>query len=55
MARGNPVGDFNTRGQTKCPHCGDYFPDNWVASHVASCPKNPANQTTEGTEETDGG
>jgi len=41
----NPVGDFNTRGQDKCPHCGDYFPSAWAASHVSGCPKNPANAT----------
>lgn len=40
----NPEGEFNTRGQTKCRHCGDYFPDAWVNSHVGGCPKNPANQ-----------
>lgn len=37
----NPVGEFNTAGQDKCPHCGDYFPSNWAASHIASCPSKP--------------
>jgi hypothetical protein len=40
----NPVGDFNTRGQDKCQHCSDYFPEAWVQSHRDSCHKNPANQ-----------
>jgi hypothetical protein len=39
----NPEGDFNTRGQDKCPHCSDYFPSSWVVGHVAGCAKNPAN------------
>jgi hypothetical protein len=47
----NPVGDFNTAGQGKCNHCGDWFPENWVASHIANCPKNPANQTEQTNEE----
>lgn len=41
MARGNPVGDFNTAGQGKCRHCGDYFPESWVAGHIAACPSRP--------------
>lgn len=52
MARSrDPVGDFNTRGQEKCPHCGDYFPESWAANHVDSCPRNPANRPTSTTEE----
>lgn len=41
MARGNPVGEFNTRGQGKCPHCGNYFPENWVTGHIATCSSRP--------------
>ena len=44
---GNPVGEFNTRGQDKCPHCGDYYPSAWVVGHINGCAKNPANQTTD--------
>jgi hypothetical protein len=43
----NPVGEFNTAGQDKCPHCGDYFPSAWAASHIDSCTKNPKNITKE--------
>jgi hypothetical protein len=43
----NPVGEFNTRGQDKCTHCGDYFPSAWIVSHIDSCPKNPKNITKE--------
>lgn len=54
MARSrNPVGDFNTAGQDKCPHCGDYFPENWSLSHINGCAKNPANQVTSTTETTE--
>lgn len=45
--RGNPVGDFNTQGRTKCPYCGGYIPDAAVHSHMAGCTSNPANQTEE--------
>jgi hypothetical protein len=37
----NPVGDFNTAGQGKCQHCGDWFPEAWVQSHRDSCARNP--------------
>lgn len=37
-----PEGDFNTRGQNKCPYCGDWFPEAWVLSHMDKCPNNPA-------------
>lgn len=40
----NPVGDFNTSGQTKCPYCGSYFPSAWVVNHMNMCDNNPANQ-----------
>lgn len=40
--RNNPVGEFNTRGQDKCPHCGDYFPENWSLKHINGCASNPA-------------
>lgn len=41
MPRRDPLGDFNTAGQRKCPHCGSYFPENWVAGHVATCASRP--------------
>jgi len=47
MARGNPVGDFNTSGQGKCWFCGGYFPEAWLANHAAGCDKNPDNQEEE--------
>jgi hypothetical protein len=47
----NPVGDFNTAGQDKCPHCSDYKPSAWILSHINSCDKNPANQTPPPTKE----
>lgn len=34
----NPVGDFNTQGQTKCGDCGDYYPEGWN-SHGSRCPE----------------
>lgn len=43
MRSRNPVGDFNTAGQGKCPHCGDYYPSAWVVPHIDGCAKNPAN------------
>jgi len=43
----NPVGDFNTSGQDKCWHCGDYFPSAWIMDHAAKCAKNPDNQVEE--------
>lgn len=43
----NDVGEFYTRGQRKCQHCGDYYPENWIGSHETNCPKNPANVETE--------
>lgn len=47
MPRRNDVGDWYTQGQKKCRHCGNYFPENWADSHVASCSSNPDNQTTD--------
>lgn len=47
MGKKDPVGEFNTRGQEKCPHCGDYFPEAWVLSHISGCDKNPDNKKTE--------
>lgn len=44
MVRGNPVGDFNTYGQSKCPYCGDYMPTAWIANHMSMCESNPSNQ-----------
>lgn len=40
----NPVGEFYTRGQDKCPHCGDYFPERWVVDHIKKCKENPENK-----------
>lgn len=40
----DPVGDFNTQGQDKCPYCGDYFPEAWSMNHINGCDKNPANK-----------
>lgn len=40
----NLVGDFNTAGQDKCPHCGDYFPQAWSLSHINSCDRDPDRQ-----------
>lgn len=34
----NPMGEWYTQGQTKCPDCGDYYPEGW-ASHGAACPR----------------
>lgn len=45
--RGNPIGDFNTRGLTKCPYCGGYIPDAVIDGHMGQCTSNPANQTEE--------
>jgi len=36
----NPVGDFNTQGQTKCDDCGGYYPEGW-GSHGRQCPNAP--------------
>lgn len=44
MRSRNPVGDFNTAGQDKCPHCGGWFPSAWVLSHIDSCASNPKNK-----------
>jgi hypothetical protein len=49
--RRDPVGEFNTQGQGKCPHCGGYFPENWVVSHINGCASNPANQATNETDD----
>lgn len=40
----NPVGDFYTQGQEKCPHCGLYFPEMRIDSHMTACHLNPENQ-----------
>lgn len=40
----NYEGKFNTMGQTKCPHCGLYSPDNVIDSHISACRLNPENQ-----------
>jgi hypothetical protein len=37
----NPVGDFNTQGQDKCPYCGDHFPEAWSINHINTCHKKP--------------
>lgn len=44
----NPVGEFNTRGQGKCPHCSDWKPEAWIDSHTQSCPQNPENKPATG-------
>lgn len=36
---GNPVGDFNTQGMTKC-ECGQYYPTGW-GSHGRQCREAP--------------
>lgn len=38
------VGDFYTAGQSKCDHCGLYYPNASITSHEANCHLNPANQ-----------
>lgn len=48
----NDVGEFYTRGQRKCRHCGLYYPEPSITSHEAGCRLNPANQST-GTDDDD--
>jgi hypothetical protein len=42
--RSTPEGEFNTRGQEKCWHCGDWKPEAWIEQHADKCEKNPANK-----------
>lgn len=51
--RRDPLGEFNTAGQSKCNHCGDYFPSNWVVDHINKCPSNPANQPAKSNDDDD--
>lgn len=44
MVRRNDVGDFYTQGQEKCPHCGLYFGEAQIYSHMDRCVNNPVNQ-----------
>lgn len=44
--RRDPLGEFNTRGLEKCPHCSDYKPERTIDSHMESCASNPANQAS---------
>lgn len=42
--RRDPLGEFNTAGLEKCPHCSDYKPERTIYAHMTNCTKNPANQ-----------
>lgn len=46
LFRRNAEQIFNTQGQDKCPHCGDYYPERWP-SHGRECRNAADNQEDE--------